>query len=298
MPVSRLRARPRAVLPDDTWLAPRHTGLMHQAFSDRDRAAAAVRHLHDLGWQPVLLRYPMKIPAFKDWQERLMELRELMYWTRKRVFNVGVHLGASRACAIDVDGSAPEVENFLRTHRIETPMSVITAKGRHDWFALPEAVKEVRTRIKLLDVPIDMLMGNRVAVMPPSWIAETEHRYQFAAGKNLVNPGALPLLPASLVEVLNTDVLVSRPSFERCVRHAAVRDIRNPEAWCMRVFSVEKQNGSGQLVRVVTCMRDCGRSAEESLRFLKEVWNPVCAKPPWSDCELEYCVRRHFQTGG
>lgn len=170
------------------------------------------------GLQPVLLRE--KRPWFKDWQARLMDLRELQFWTRREVFNLGIHLGASGLAVIDKDkateksGSRREAYRWEQRHGVtsaKTPLAVETASGVHTYWRLPATVRAVRSRIRHAGgpdgrkLPLDILMAERVAVFPPSFVAETSHRYAFRPGKRLVPVGDLPLLPESVVAELNAD---------------------------------------------------------------------------------------------
>jgi hypothetical protein len=69
--------------------------------------------------------------------------------------------------------------------------------------------------------------------------------------------------------------------------------IRHPEAYCLHVESIQGQNGSKGLVRVVCVLRDAGRAPRQILDFILNVWNPQCARPPWSEAEVLHAVERH-----
>ncbi len=69
--------------------------------------------------------------------------------------------------------------------------------------------------------------------------------------------------------------------------------IRFPEQYCLRIESVQGQNGSRALVRVVCLLRDAGRSPEQIFEFVKQVWGPACCRPEWSDREIRHCIDRH-----
>lgn len=70
--------------------------------------------------------------------------------------------------------------------------------------------------------------------------------------------------------------------------------IRNPEAYCLKIESIQGQNGSKGLVRVVCILRDAGRTAEQAFDFIMNHWNPVCARPKWSAKEVMHAINRHF----
>lgn len=69
--------------------------------------------------------------------------------------------------------------------------------------------------------------------------------------------------------------------------------IKFPETYCLKIESVQGQNGSRGLVRVVCVLRDAGRSPEQIFDFVKRVWGPACARPEWSDGEIRHCIERH-----
>jgi Bifunctional DNA primase/polymerase, N-terminal len=69
--------------------------------------------------------------------------------------------------------------------------------------------------------------------------------------------------------------------------------IKFPERYCMRIQSVQGQNGSRGLVRVVCILRDAGRNAAQIFDFVQRVWGPACAVPEWSEREIRHCIDRH-----
>jgi hypothetical protein len=196
--------------------------------------------------------------------------------------NIAILLTGQNLAVVDIDGpDAPWVD----AHRdlLTSPMTALTSRGTHAYFRIPEDVPGC----KLPDGAGD-LKTRGVVTAPPSEHPDTGWIYRWVSG--ITRKELLPLLPGDLL------VRPQRPLVVFDVTPGTnVRGIRHPEAWCLKVMSVQGQNGSGQLVRVVTTLRDCGRSAAETLRFLMEVWNQACATPPWSDAELEYAVRRHFK---
>ena len=71
--------------------------------------------------------------------------------------------------------------------------------------------------------------------------------------------------------------------------------IKFPEQYCLKIESVQGQNGSRALVRVVCVLRDAGRSPEQIFDFLNRVWGPACARPAWTEREIRHCIERHCQ---
>ena len=165
---------------------------------------------------------------------------------------------------------------------------------------LSEEIKEVRSRIRFLGMPIDLLTGERYAVGPPSIV--NGKPYELRKGKGWVAIDALPTFPSHLLEehekqetpnvnkpVLNVSGIVNR------TRGPVTRLVRNPEAYVLHVVSHEGNNGSAGLVRAVCVFRDAGKTAQETFDYLTKVWNqPPRVVPPWSDKEIAHCVRRHF----
>jgi hypothetical protein len=69
--------------------------------------------------------------------------------------------------------------------------------------------------------------------------------------------------------------------------------IKFPERYCMQIESIQGQNGSRGLVRVVCILRDAGRNAAQIFDFVHRVWGPACAVPEWSEREIRHCVERY-----
>lgn len=178
---------------------------MHQEPLDQQMTGHSARRALRLGYDAVLLEYGLKRPAFRDWTERFLTLNEVTFWTRRRAFGLGVFLG-DRLAVVDRDALTPETDDWLQAHGLDKPrFSVRTSKGVHSYWRLPAAVKEVRSRIRVNGLPIDLLMGKRVAVFPPTWIRDTDHRYAIAPGSQLCPSDALSPLPDAVVAVLNAD---------------------------------------------------------------------------------------------
>ena len=70
--------------------------------------------------------------------------------------------------------------------------------------------------------------------------------------------------------------------------------VRFPERYCLTIASVQGQNGSRGLVRMVCVMRDAGRTPAQTLDYALSIWNPTCADPPWSENEIRHAIRRHY----
>src|SRR5437899_3302170 len=142
-----------------------------------------VKTLFDHGYQPLLLRENSKAAAFRNWQSEPKDLDEIAWWLRQgQRFNLSVLLNGSRVCAIDRDSRSRETWEFVRKNKLRSPMEVETpSKGWHTYMRLPEEITDVRSRIRFLGLPIDLLMGARYVVFPPSTIDGKS--YEFRKGK-------------------------------------------------------------------------------------------------------------------
>lgn len=150
-----------------------------------------------LGYDVVLLKEDQKIPAFERWQEKALDYAELDYWTSKRRFNWGVFLGMN-LLVVDKDQVSRKVYDWMRHWKIYgSAMEVRTRRGVHFYFRLPVGIGEVRSRIKHLEMPVDLLMGNRVTVGPGSVVGGFE--YQLREGTTLVRPEELPVFPLEIL---------------------------------------------------------------------------------------------------
>lgn len=238
------------------------------------------------------------------WQ-RALELREINYWLDKyHDLNIAILITGENIAVIDVDNPESSWVQANQELLQTTPMVCQSSRGWHYYFGITEEMNGC----KLPDAAGD-LKTKGVVIAPPSIHPDTEWIYRWISG--ITRKELLPMLPPELVitpaidnktttikSIANVMPNTFAGDFTVTMNSNASanpRGIKNPEAWCLKVISAQGSNGSGQLVRVVTTMRDCGRTAEETLRFLKEVWNNQCALPPWSDVELEYAVRRHFK---
>lgn len=167
--------------------------------SIRTPATYTALHAESLGWGVVFTRGKRAID--RDWQVKKPGRSEILYRMRNRE-SYGLLL--KNVVVIDVDGSNDKTDAWIIRHGIDSPMKVRTSKGVHHFFALPDTVAEVRTRIRHVGM-IDILMSSptagRYTIGPGSWIEDTETRYELR-GKFLP-PGELPPLPESVVTELN-----------------------------------------------------------------------------------------------
>jgi hypothetical protein len=176
-------------------------------------------------------------------------------------------------------------------HKIRTPRG-----GIHLGYRRREG-DEVRNRVRILrserepeGVPIDIRTDGGLELLPHSRTAEGAYSW---LGEGLIPIAALPV--ATIDWTRDRSRARARRTLEEFGHFAcATGSIRFPERYCLRIRSVQGQNGSRGLVRMVCVMRDAGRTPEQALRYALSVWNPACADPPWSEGEIRHAIRRHY----
>lgn len=247
-----------------------------QVIDERELMRYPILRLQEFGYQPVLLKHGEKRAAFKEWQKRPMDRRELDYWTRRYAYNVGILLKG--LVVIDRDAASKDAYNLVRKHRVHrSTMEVQTANGSHFYFRLPEGVEEVRTRIKFLGLPLDVL--TRCALHPPSWRRDVEWRYDYRKGTQLVRPEQLPVLPDSFLDLLKQEEVKESPAPVAIIPPSAdERMIRYVE----RIDpSVQGENGSR------SCFVACLKILTLTDGDMDKAWalalyyNSIRCSPPW-----------------
>jgi len=172
-------------------------------------------------------------------------------------------------------------------HRVRTPRG-----GIHLGYRKPEG-EEVGNRVRILGEPIDLRSAGGVEVVPNSRTAAGAYSW---LGEGLT---PIPDLPVARVgwtrERTKTQTRAAIGGSGLLPRGQG--RIKNPEAYCLRIQSVQGQNGSRGLVRVVCVLRDAGRAPAQTLDFILRVWNPACALPVWSEREVLHAIARHYPPG-
>src|SRR4051812_14738918 len=79
----------------------------------------------------VLLREGTKLPAFKGWQEQLVELAELAWHFRHRVLNLGLKVG-NGLMAADFESAEAREHAHFHLGLPPSPMVTVTARGFHE----------------------------------------------------------------------------------------------------------------------------------------------------------------------
>lgn len=170
-------------------------------------------------------------------------------------------------------------------HRLRTP-----GGGVHLAYRRRKGVA-LGNRVKVKGLAIDIRTDGGLEMIPCS---ETDRgRYEWL-GEGLFPISRLPVAKVGWtrdrVRIRSRRILTDIADFG-----IGQGRIKFPEQYCLRIPSIEGQNGSRGLVRVVCVLRDAGRTAKQIFEFVKHVWGPACAVPEWSDREIEHCIRRHCQ---
>lgn len=248
-------------------------------------ALTHARQAREAGYSLVILRSGEKLPLRRGWLTEEPD-ESMLSFDLRRGYGFGIRTRPP-VCVIDVDGPEGERED------VRSVMETRTRHGRHVYMRLAEGVENVRTRIRLFGLPRDALAGaNRFAVGPGTRIERPEPWSYELIGR-IVPVAELPECPADIVAELTKPVIeTTRRRIARAF-HPSRRAVRDPEAYCLRIPSVQGENGSGALIRCVAILRDAGRTPDEILAYLTDVWNPQCARPLWSPEELRRAVQRH-----
>lgn len=171
----------------------------------------------------------------------------------------------------------------------DTPHVVRTPRGGiHLGYRRPEG-EAVSNRVRVHGEPIDIRTDGGLELIPNSRTAHGPYSW--------LGDGLIPIPDLPVAEVGWTRERT------RSRTRTALADIgllpegqgriRFPEAYCLRIESVQGQNGSRGLVRVVCVLRDAGRTPRQIFDFVKTVWGPACCVPEWSDREILHCIERH-----
>lgn len=194
---------------------------------------------------------------------------------------------------LDVDSGEEEKLQWVMDNVGDTPMKVKTPRGFHCYFRTRRGVR-YGNKVRVRGEPFDFRHDGGFVVAPPSQTERGEYQWMGA----VVPIDDLPILRVSpLREPKRKKVFRLTHDSGEATAHVSfqARKILHPEKYCLKIESVQGQNGSAALVRAVCTLRDCGRSPEQALEFLVSEWNQKCATPPWSTEEIVYAIRRHFQ---
>src|SRR5947208_2702976 len=114
---------------------------------------------HEAGYEFALVR-PNGKEGLGAWNKERPPLHRVLYHVghggNVAVVTTRTRQGV-RLCCIDVDSKSSRLRKFVRDAGYESPQEVITAsQKRHIWGRLDAAVGDVRTRIKPLELGLDV----------------------------------------------------------------------------------------------------------------------------------------------
>ena len=265
--------------------------------SERDMLLHGALEATEAGHAIVLCRYGTKAAADKGWQNTRLMSDDIRFRFESDLFNIAARVHG--LCVFDKDARSRETYNFLRKHRIKSPMEVQTSKGVHVWMRLAAPVGDVRTRIRFMGMPLDVKLTGCV-MLPPSLNAETGRYYQYRDGKRLLPPGELPPVPDSVIELLAEDSKRRRKGVQRApinqLDGARTRLIRRATNYISRIIAEAGNKGHNACFRAVCRLRDFGLTAEEAWGVLV-AWNEQGnAIPPFDEQALRHKHESVFKT--
>jgi hypothetical protein len=175
-------------------------------------------------------------------------------------------------------------------------MQAETASGNwHLWFRLPEGIAELRTRIGLLSLPIDV-KATGIVLMPGSSIGGKE--YRFRDGRGFKRPEDLVLLPESLLALVTEQRTVTTRSVPLLVTDRDVQRLRHYVRHAVAHCHAGAHNTTFRVAcKIASTVGDFALAME----ILRE-WNATNAvdkdgRPyPWSEAELLHKMTDAFRT--
>ncbi len=191
------------------------------------------------------------------------------------------------------DCDDPALADRVLTECGDTPHKIRTPRGGiHLGYRRREG-DVVRNRVRINGDALDLRTDGGLEMLPGSRTADGVYTW--------LGEGLIPIPELPVADIGWTRERTRTRTTTALLGHGLLREgqgrIKNPEAYCLRIESVQGQNGSRGLVRVVAVMRDAGRSKQQTFDFIRAVWGPACAHPEWSEREIWHCIDRHFPPG-
>jgi len=229
-----------------------------------------------------------KIPMvkWKLYQTQMPSTEQLQEWFCAEV-RANIAIVTTGLVVFDCDD--PEKAALVLAECGDTPHKLRTPRGGiHLGYRRRKGVV-VANHVKIRGLPIDIRTNGGLEMLPHS--ATETGRYEWL-GEGLFPISDLPVAKVGWTRErtrnrVRTAILDSGHLPEGQGR------IRFPESYCLRIKSIQGQNGSRGLVRAVCVLRDAGRSSQQIFEFLKGVWGPACCVPEWSDREILHCIERY-----
>lgn len=228
-----------------------------------------------------------KVPLvkWKPFQQEKPTAEQYARWFQGTRNNIALLCGD----LVVVDCDSPEKVASVIDRCGDTPHKVRTPGGGMHLGYRARAGVPLSNMVKVKGEPIDLRVRGGLEIIPNSSVDGRPYAW---LGPGLLPVSALPVFKATWTRTRKPRR--TRPAADAPTGSPAESGrIRFPEAYCMRIESVQGQNGSRGLVRVVCVMRDAGRTPNDIFAFVKTVWGPARCKPEWSDREIRHCIDRH-----
>lgn len=225
-----------------------------------------------------------KVPAvkWKEWQTKLPPEELVREW-----FCVRRNIAILTTGMVLFDCDDPQKSELVVEKCGDTPHKVRTpGGGLHLGYRLRASVA-LKNRVKVKGLDIDIRTTGGIEVIPPSRTEKGAYQW--------LGEGLKPIseIPFGNVAWTREPKRKPRPATPGDLPPGEGR-IANPEAYCLRIKSVQGQNGSRALVRAVCVLREARRTPEQAFDYLWKFWNPACAEPPWSEKEIRHAIERHY----
>jgi Bifunctional DNA primase/polymerase, N-terminal/AAA domain len=236
-----------------------------------------------------------KEPALEAWQEKATTDPAIItaWWQENPAYNIGLSIGASGMCAIDMDG--PLGERALAALELEheflpaTLMQSTPRGGVHYIFMgeLPNTAHKLGPKLDtrggaggkfgyILGTPSVIAAGryennpnggnyevieDRKITRLPDWVAnavlQSQQRYAAASGIEADAPA----------------------NVERARGHLQILSDTGD-------IAISGEGGNDRTFRLACELLDLGLTTGTAIALVSEIWNPAC-QPPWSEEELE-----------
>jgi hypothetical protein len=240
-----------------------------------------------LGYRFVPCHPNTKVPLVK-WKSFQNEKPSLDFY--KRWFK-GTRNNIALVCGelLVVDCDSPDMIELVLAHCGDTPHKVRTPSGGcHLGYRARKGVA-VANKVRVKGEPIDLRVRGGLEMIPNSVIDAKPYEW-LGTGLNAISE--LPLFKVSWTrERIRQRARTAIDHVEHLPEGQG--RIRFPESYCLRIKSIQGENGSRALVRVVCVLRDAGRSPQQIFDFVRGIWGPACCVPEWSDREILHCIDRH-----
>jgi len=251
----------------------------------------------EMGLSVIRLDGKKPVDAWKELQKRLPTTGEILSWfgaVQKRQWNIGIVTGSvSGVVAVDVDSQ--EMARWAWNNLPRTEMMTRSGNGRgHLYYRLPNGV-HIGNRVRINGKPIDLRDEGGQCVAPPSIHPETGEQYQKVGSWHLLK---VPEFPVDWIDSEPVHISIALAEATRKIHTRGTR-VTDLMAYCLKVPSIQGENGSKGCFRVACLCRDHGYGSEQAFQFMQE-WqaqSPL-VEPKWSDKELWHKIEDAYVKDG